>query len=166
MKKIVIYLVCITIFLQFGFQSLQLAYQMVQHKIMVEANIRNGIYQDFLISFNKFDLKDAKWESEMEFELNCQKFDVAYLKNINGDIYYYCLNDEVEKIILFDLEKANEKSKTDTEQSLKIDYFCAPIFELSYKTISLACQNWDGYLTQHLLFGYPTKIEQPPTSII
>lgn len=164
MKKIVIYLVCITIFLQLGFQALQIVTQLISHKIKVETAIKSGQFQDQLVQFTESDLVNAKWDGDHEFEINNEKYDLVEKTITHQGIVYTCINDKLEKALLKALDRAAQKSKSQQVHSSKSTLlFCTITNPLIGAQFSIFLKKVRTIQMPMVLDGYPNLPFQPPS---
>ncbi len=161
MKKIVIYLVCITIFLQLGFQAIQIVIQLAQHKMQVTQAIQSGHLNEHLVVFSEANMKEAQWLEDHEFELQNATYDVVKTQKTTHGLLYYCINDKVEKSLLKALEQSAQKSKSQQTNAKQVLLFCVSlpitntIEECHIKHLSIE--------NAYLLPGHGTLPFQPPT---
>ena len=161
LKKIVIYLVCITIFLQIGFQALLIVTQLVQHKIQISNRIHSGQFDSQLLAFSENEIRHVNWIDAHEFEWQNEKYDVVKRQSAKNGVIYFCINDKIEKKLSAELAKAAQKSKSQQTNAKQILLFC----------ISLPISNSpEKYHLNHLSFesafllaGHGTLPFQPPT---
>ncbi|MDI1234202.1 MAG: hypothetical protein PSX81_07970 [bacterium] len=166
MKKIVIYLVCITIFLQLGFSALQIVVQLIQHKIQIRTAIHNGAFKANLIVFTEAQLLKAQWDGRNEFELNHQKYDLVEKQQTGTSTVYVCINDKVEKVLLKALERAAQKNKAQQNGSKKLLLFYSANCKFIYLNNRLNDEKIKQLNIRNISDGYPNLPFQPPTSLV
>lgn len=166
MKKIVIYLVCITIFLQLGFQAFQIVGRIIQHKIQIEVAIKNGLYNSQLIHFTSTQLQTAQWDGSKEFILNHQKYDLVETQQTTNGLIYICINDKVEQVLLKALEKAAQKSKSQQSASKNAPIYCHPALVLVLHNCPVFIETTQTSINSFLLEGYPHSTFQPPSYLV
>jgi len=160
MKKIVIYLVCITIFLQLGFHALQIVIQLAQHKIQISNRIESGQFDKQLLAFSETEIRQVNWIDAHEFEWQNDKYDVVKKQSSANGVIYFCINDKIEKKLSTDLAKAAQKSKSQQTNAKQVLLFC----------VTLPITNTiEEYHLKHLSFesaflmaGHGTLPFQPP----
>lgn len=163
MKKIVIYLVCITIFLQLGFQAIQIVVQLAQHKMQVTQAIRSGRLNKHLLVFSEADLKQARWIEDHEFELQNAKYDLVKTEKTISGILYYCINDKVEKSLLKALEHSAQKSKSQSTQAKQLLLFCSLASPIRFEPFETLYSSLFSSENSYLLAGHLMAPFQPPT---
>ena len=161
MKKIVIYLVCITIFLQLGFQAIQIVIQLAQHKMQVTQAIQSGLLNAHLVVFNEANMKEAQWLEDHEFILQNATYDVVKTQKTTHGLLFYCINDTIEKSLLKALEQSTQKSKSQQTNAKQVLLFCMPLpISNSPEKHHLSHLSFESAF---LLAGHGTLPFQPPT---
>ncbi len=161
MKKIVIYLVCITIFLQLGFQAFLIVTQLIQHKIQIRNSIESGQFDKELIAFSENEIRQVNWVDDLEFEWQNEKYDVVKKQSSANGVIYFCINDKVEKKLSVDLAQAAQKTKSQQTNAKQVLLFCIPL--PSTNTIEECHLKHISFENAFLLAGHCALPFQPPT---
>ncbi len=161
LKKIVIYLVCITIFLQLGFQALLIVTQLVQHKIQISDRIHSGQFDSQLLAFSENVIRHVNWIDAHEFEWLNEKYDVVKKQSSKNGVIYFCINDKIEKKLSADLAQAAQKTKSQQTNAKQVLLFCLPLPIIN--TIEECHIKHLSFENAFLLPGHAALPFQPPT---
>jgi hypothetical protein len=95
-----------------------------------------------------------------EFRMNGEMFDIVRIKKVDQKLYYYCLNDKVEKKIIAAFEKT-KSSRKDTEKKLKRTFtftcYIPSVIQSKYLSTEVHFA-----LTIASFTSYSTDIHSPP----
>jgi hypothetical protein len=161
LKKIVIYLVCITIFLQLGFQALLIVTQLIQHKIQIRNSIESGQFDKQLVAFSENEIRQVNWVDDHEFEWQNEKYDVVKKSSLAHGVIYFCINDKLEKKLSADLAQAAQKAKTQQTNAKQVLLFCMSLPIAN--TIEACHVKHLSFENAFLLAGHCALPFQPPT---
>jgi hypothetical protein len=136
--------------------------------------VKNEIKKELLAGIPEYDLEvisntgNIQWEEEgKEFYLNEELYDVVKTKQYNRHIYYYCLNDKKEKLLLKNFEKQlktshNQDKNKNSKQPLKL-FFPDAFISYNGSNIFLAAnckKNYFNYTAS--LIHHTIDINIPP----
>lgn len=107
-------------------------------------------------------------EEDKEFYLHDEMYDIVSTKEINGKIYYYCINDKKEKKLLknfTDAVRGSHHGRNGNKQGKQVIKFQLPVFVLSKLPDDVAGLVIDlpsfGSLEQHFV-SICREINDPP----
>jgi len=121
-KEAVIFVFISSLLVQSGFVSMYTISEIKKHKkavkILMKAELKNGLHNAELTKFSEKELEKAEWEHSKEFFLGNEKYDVVKIENTKQGKLYHCINDKKEIELFKSLDK-NKKQKTVLDDLLK-----------------------------------------------